>query len=354
MQVPPNNTSKIDTSSMAFFSDPDLAYKRLVTHAEKQLAEIASSKSWRLITYYRQINAILITRGLNIFQKMVNSIYMTGILLGINHKDVFDPDQLKPPIPVEEWQIKLFGKTICRNGSIAVILHLYHVEMWDEIAEYLAHIPEIFDLFISVPQGKAMNISVLVETFPQAHIYHCINRGRDVAPFVEIYSAVYDSGYKLICKIHTKKSNHLSEGDYWRQFLLNELLGTEQRVKAILAIYNDYPEVGMLAPQGNLYSAIDISTMSNQTNIQRVGETLAIPLHNFKFEYPAGSMFWCRADSFQKLARSGIQTKDFPPERGQLNNTLAHALERFFGLLVIDRQQYIADTSVFKPLPETK
>ena len=349
MSFPINNSSfESFKVSLKSFTDPVLVKNRIITQADEHLKDIASSKSWKLITYYRKIKFILWSSRYNFFVKLWNVFLVTIKFLGLNKEDTFDPDKLAAPISCENLQEKLFKQLVLRNGKIAVILHLYYVDLWEEIVKYLSHIQEPFDLFISIPRQKDKVLSTILETYPQALIYFCSNRGRDVAPFVEIYSSIVDLGYSYICKIHTKKSRYISTGDNWRLTLLDELLGSEKRVNAILNIFRQCPDVGMLVPTGYLYSALDINTMTNMINIQRLHKVLNISRDGFDFEYPAGSMFWCRVENFKPLSKSRIQAKDFPPEHGQLDNTLAHALERYFGLMVLDNHQYVVETSVLK------
>ena len=97
-----------------------------------------------------------------------------------------------------------------KHSDTCVILHLYYPEMWEEIRSYLSSFGEPFDLFITIPHGVDISESTLRAGFPNAQIYRCENRGRDVAPFLALFAAIWDLGYKYICKIHTKKVTTLA------------------------------------------------------------------------------------------------------------------------------------------------
>ena len=45
-------------------------------------------------------------------------------------------------------------------------------------------------------------------------------------------------------------------------------------------------------------------------------------------QFPSGSMFWARTKALKRLYLLNLQYKDYPYERGQLDGTLAHAIER--------------------------
>ena len=333
-------------------SDYTLRYQeriksRSIAQLKNQLMDLVSSKSWKLVTLYRQEIAS-ITSGKDILTKLTNSFWI--IYGAITHENNFMTHNLLSPLSSNEHQIKLFKQSFTRESDLAVILHLYYVDLWEEMAGYLNNIPKPFDLFVSIPEKKRQAIPTILAAYPEAHIYTCPNRGRDVAPFVEIYSAIAGLGYHFICKIHTKKSPHLTSGKDWRRGMLDGILGSEQQVNDIMELFDHYSEIGMVVPERYLYSAIDINTIANLPNLKCLSKLMGIPLNELEFEYPAGSMFWFRAESFKPLAESGIQTKDFPPEHGQLNNTLAHALERFFGLFIHHAHQYIIETSALRYL----
>ncbi len=53
-----------------------------------------------------------------------------------------------------------------------------------------------------------------------------------------------------------------------------------------------------------------------------------------RFFFVASTMFWARPRVFEPLLSAGLSLEDFESEPIPLDGSLAHALERFFGLLV--------------------
>ncbi|MFX8660761.1 rhamnan synthesis F family protein, partial [Acinetobacter baumannii] len=51
------------------------------------------------------------------------------------------------------------------------------------------------------------------------------------------------------------------------------------------------------------------------------------------YDYPVGNMFWARTAALRPLLDGRITYDLFPPEQGQLDGTLAHAIERSVGLV---------------------
>ena len=48
--------------------------------------------------------------------------------------------------------------------------------------------------------------------------------------------------------------------------------------------------------------------------------------------FPVGSMFWARSAALKPLLDLDLQPQHFPPEAGQVDGTLAHAIERMLGV----------------------
>jgi lipopolysaccharide biosynthesis protein len=226
----------------------------------------------------------------------------------------------------------LLSKAVKRH-DIAAILHLYYFDLWEEISAYLINLDGEFDLYVSVPHDTPCSlVERIIEKYPHTYIYRCENRGRDIAPFLHIFSLIYPLGYKYLCKIHTKQSSHRTDGDAWRQDLLKKLLGSKELVYQARRILDTQTDVGIVGPEGHVLPS-SLYLNSNVDNLKRLARLAGISYHQ-NFRFVASSMFWLSPTAFYPLTLLPIETRDFEPEQGQVDGTLAHAFERFFALLV--------------------
>src|SRR5258705_13532894 len=92
--------------------------------------------------------------------------------------------------PLNLSSIQLQGKKVFKRHDTCVILHLFYPEMWHELGFYLANLGNHFDLFITIPYEVRLSEQTIKATFPEAQIYRCENRGRDVAPFLAVFSVI--------------------------------------------------------------------------------------------------------------------------------------------------------------------
>jgi glycosyltransferase involved in cell wall biosynthesis len=220
---------------------------------------------------------------------------------------------------------------IIKRYDTGVILHLYYPDMWNDMLPYLLNLGKQFDLFVTIPYDVDISENTIKENFPNAQIYHCENRGRDIAPFLVVFSAIAKLGYKYICKIHTKKSPHIPNGIEWQQDMLRKLLGSRKLIPQIKKAFDKHPDWGLIAPQGHV-APNNYFWGPNATNVIKLAHSVGIPTDNIEFSYVAGSMFWFRPQAFNLLLEKGILAQDFDLEQGQQDGTLAHAFERFFGM----------------------
>ena len=183
--------------------------------------------------------------------------------------------------------------------------------------------------------------------YPRAVIIKVENRGRDIWPFIQIYPAIAKH-YRYICKVHSKKSTHAEHGNTWRKELYGSLLASPARVAEIKVLFNEFPEVGIIAPVGYLWPCRHCVGI-NRTNLLTFAQQFGMnhPA-NFDYDFPAGSMFWFKPQALSRLQDLNIKQMDFEEEEGQLDGTLAHAIERLFISMALLVQYEAVDTYIFE------
>jgi lipopolysaccharide biosynthesis protein/LmbE family N-acetylglucosaminyl deacetylase len=230
-----------------------------------------------------------------------------------------------------------------RKADCAVIVHLFYLDLLDDLVDLVATMPFAVDVFVSVPFDLSLEWAEQLTTrLPSAYVLPVENRGRDIKPFFALLPEVSRHGYALACKLHSKKSPHRGDGAHWRISLWQGLLGAAAAQSA-RAMFEADPKLGLLAPPASLTDLAepDIHVdnrdwldrlIPHVTGVHRPGDYQYV-------RFPAGSMFWFRPAAMAELTALGLEDSDFETELGQLDGTLAHALERLFGL-VVQQQGY--------------
>ena len=246
--------------------------------------------------------------------------------------------------PKQDKTNSLFHRNVIKRNDTAVILHLYYPDLWEEMIDYLANLKGKFDLFLSIPQDVNIEDKYIHQHYPDAYIYRCENRGRDIAPFLSVFRAIYPLGYRYFCKLHTKKSKHRIDGDQWRTDMLNNLLGSETAIQMIKKCFDENEEIGIIGPQGHVLSST-YYWGKNEENVVRLSHKFGLMHDRREFPFVAGSMFWFTPRLFYPFTVVPIGTEEFDIEQRQVDGTLAHAMERFFGLLAYCTSYKIAEAS---------
>lgn len=221
--------------------------------------------------------------------------------------------------------------------DVAVILHLYYVDLWEKIKDYLLNLGNDYDLFVSIPDNIHFDSSLISEFHSDSYVYRFENRGRDVAPFLKILPDIANNKYKYAIKLHTKKTVHRTDGINWFEDIFNKILGTKEHVSIVKTVLSSSERVGIIAPKGHvlpssLYWGADDCSLLNIEHVTKLARKSGIDDQEFPFV--AGSMFWFKPDAFKTVLNLSLDISDFEPELGQKDGTLAHAFERFFGLQV--------------------
>ena len=236
-------------------------------------------------------------------------------------------------------------KTITPSqDKIAIVIHLYYTDIWQEIEEYLSKLEMKYDLFISVPEGtKDDEIVQVFKSKPNAHIYMTENRGRDVLPFLQIMNIIGTNSYKYICKMHTKKTAGSDLGSVWRKLLYYDLIGSNTVVNDIVKLFDEDESIGAITGKNTILDS-QRYTYGNTQKVDLLAEKTGM-IYDEYYHFPAGTMFWIRPEIVEPIVTLFTNNElDFEDESGQKDDTLAHAIERFFGIICQVKKRSIVES----------
>ncbi len=224
------------------------------------------------------------------------------------------------------------------NENICVHLHFYHADMAEEFCDIINRLQHPFTFLVSVQidedeeywtQYFTENITYATKIVVKA----CPNRGRDVQPWlVEFKDIIRD--HDIFCHLHTKKSGYNKFQKSWRHYLAHTTFGNQTLVNQILTIFSDDPSVGLIFPAYFYILRNQPNYGVNFRQYERLYTALFGRLPDEECpDYPAGSFFWARTKTLEPLLDLDLAVEDFDEEEGQVDGTIAHALERILGSL---------------------
>lgn len=234
------------------------------------------------------------------------------------------------------------------QARVAVLVHMFYEDTWPDIAAALRAMPEPFDLIVTTVPDKLDRVQTLVHAdFSHAEVHVVANQGRDIRPFVAALPLLLARRYEAVLKLHSKKSLHRGDGDLWRRTLIAQLLPQGPALPALIESLRQYPSLGLIAPEGNVLN-IQRYIGSNLPWVhQLVGELGESPqwLEQARPWFAAGTMFWFKPRSLQSLLLCpSLQRDAFEVEDGQIDATLAHAVERILGCAALCNGYHLIDT----------
>ncbi|ACL59210.1 Lipopolysaccharide biosynthesis protein-like protein [Methylobacterium nodulans] len=213
---------------------------------------------------------------------------------------------------------------------VAVIAHVFYTDFCSELSAYLARIPTQADLFISTDtEDKRQQIAFALQSYNMGKLTVRVmpNIGRDIAPMLVGFDDVFNS-YEYFLHIHSKKSPHDPAFGSWREFLLENLLGSEDIIRSILYLLHAH-KTGIVFSQHFepvrhlLNFGYNFETMKGL--LGRCGIKIS---NDLVLEFPSSSFFWGRSSALKPLLDLNLDWSDFAAEAGQIDGTLAHAIER--------------------------
>jgi lipopolysaccharide biosynthesis protein len=227
------------------------------------------------------------------------------------------------------------NKKFTKRSNTSVVLHLYYEDLAEDMIAYIKNIgtPDVFVTF-----KQSVNLAYLnkfIDSGLNTYLIPVENIGRDIRPFLVAYREVLARDYEYCCKLHTKRSLHRVDGDTWRAALLGCLAGTENCATKVIGYFNKNKEVGLLAPKGSLMElSVPEIHAGNIRWLDAILSTIGEDglIGNYNVQFPSGSMFWFKANALQELLDLQLESDGFELETGQLDGTLAHTIERLFGV----------------------
>lgn len=226
---------------------------------------------------------------------------------------------------------------------IGVHVHLFYADLLSELCQYLKHIPERFDLYFScredADEARIRKAASRIPHVGKVVVRKGPNRGRDIAPFYVLFGQEL-SQYELLLHVHTKKSLYTGEEKKeWRQWALDGVLKDERTVKKILGYLRAaHPDAGLVF--GEMTPMLPLMALHWLYNSGRGKEILGqlhLRFEDHMFFYPVGSFFWAKTNAIRPLFDLGLTYESFDEENGQVDGTLAHALERVIACVVKER-----------------
>jgi glycosyltransferase involved in cell wall biosynthesis len=152
------------------------------------------------------------------------------------------------------------------------------------------------------------------------------NRGRDIGPFLSAFSDLI-RGYDVIGHFHSKRT--LLDpllGETWREFLWQSLVGDLYPMMDIiierLAIGDG---LGLVFAEDPHLSDWDDNLEIAKGLAKQMGIEKSLPPF---FEFPNGTMFWCRPAALEPILALKLDWDDYPEEPIADDGTILHALER--------------------------
>ena len=215
----------------------------------------------------------------------------------------------------------------------AMVAHVFYPDLIDEILACHANMPEGTALHLTAPQDSAARLAPRIAGRPDIVLKPVENRGRDIAPFLEVLRSGALDDCDAVLKIHSKRSPHLGHGDLLRRSMFTALAGRPDTVGRILDVMAERPGTPPAGLVGwrHVFLQHGRHWHTNRGRVSAVSTRLDPPARP-DLAFFGGSMFWFRPAALASIAALPVVTEDFEVEAGQIDGTLHHALERCFAI----------------------
>lgn len=236
------------------------------------------------------------------------------------------PPQQNPTVLVPFAAIELEPPAIPR---ILAIIHGYYVDIAVDILTDIVNVDIPVRILVTTDNDKKARVieAELDQLGLVGEVLVCPNRGRDVAPFLIEGNRLLDDA-EILLHLHTKKSPHDSIYAGWGSYLRKNLIGSRETVLSILKVF-EKSNAGLIFSD-HFEEVVGLRNWGfDYRHARALLERLGIHIDSdTTLEFPTSTMFWARRDALELLFKAGLSYEDFEQEAGQVDGTLAHAIER--------------------------
>ena len=257
---------------------------------------------------------------------------------------IMDPNELvnllnlKKIIPKEN-----LNKNYKSDRSIAVIVHIYYMDLLDYDFMYLRNIPDYIDIIITTDDSdKKVYIeeNYLSKLNNNSKVILVNSRGRDMSGlFVGCKDIINE--YDYFCFVHDKKSGHLKfnlNGISFRDMIWENILASEDYINSIIKFFDDNDCLGLMVPPRPYYGVYFTNFYYNHwfRNLNNAKKliykmNLSMELNRNNLPLSLGNCFWAKSNALKPLFDLKLDYEDFPPEPMPDDGTISHAIERIYG-----------------------
>lgn len=238
---------------------------------------------------------------------------------------------------------------------ITVLLHLFYVDMWDEIKLKLNFIESDYNLYVNLVDGfyEDSVIDEIKNFKKNVTIIKSENKGVAIGGFLNMIKLIKDTD--LLLFIHTKKSLGLpnkpsdmvkvyglesakKRGLEWHNKIIDGILKDKQHVNNIIEKFKSDHNCGMIG-----YSNDQTYVGPNDFLLKEIVKTLNLNETVYGSTFVDGAMFWSRFDIIKKYFTDDFidYVMNMTPS-GYLNEpSINHVIERIFGYVIHNENKNI-------------
>ena len=216
--------------------------------------------------------------------------------------------------------------------KILVCIHIYYHNQVDYIIDKLKSLNGIdYDLFVTYTNENKETNEKFLNFNKNAKFKIVENKGYDIYPFLVLINEIDLEKYSSVLKLHTKNKDEFDSYS-WRDDLYENLMGTKNIFKANLKKLEKYGLVG---------SKKRITTMNERCpeNVWLFEDVCKqIGIEPKKANFIAGTIFLARIEIIKRIKELNLLQLDFENKTMETgsNGTVAHVIERLFGVLCND------------------